>query len=157
MTKTHWKKLTNPDYLGAYAFDPGEEKTVTIRDVDREMVTGAGGKKEDCTVIHLYDEKPMIANATNQRAIQKLIGSPYIEDWIGKSIILKTMRVQAFGETTDAVRVKPQLPVLPTCEKCGKQLTPFGEHGPFLLAKVAREKFGKTLCVECAKSEKQPG
>ena len=21
---THWKKLTNPDYLGAYAFDPDE-------------------------------------------------------------------------------------------------------------------------------------
>lgn len=26
MEKTHWKKYTNPDYLGAYAFQPGEEK-----------------------------------------------------------------------------------------------------------------------------------
>lgn len=148
---THWKKLTNPDYLGAYAFEPGEEKTVTIRDVGQETVTGAGGKQEDCTVIHLYDEKPLIANATNARAIQRLLGTPYIEEWAGKSIILKTMTVQAFGETTDAVRVKPQLPQVPICEKCGKQLEPYGEHGPFVLAKAAKNKFGQVLCVECAK------
>lgn len=24
---THWKKLTNPDYLGAYALQPGEDLT----------------------------------------------------------------------------------------------------------------------------------
>ena len=37
---THWKKLTNPDYLGAYAFDKGEEKTATIARVGREIVMG---------------------------------------------------------------------------------------------------------------------
>ena len=149
---THWKKLTNPDYLGAYAFEPGEEKTVTIRDVVRENVTGSGGKQEECLVIHLYDEKPLIANKTNAKSIEKLLGSPYIEDWEGKSIILRTMTVQAFGDTTDAVRVKPQLPQIPKCEKCGKQLEPFGEHGPMVLAKASKGKFGNVLCVECAKN-----
>lgn len=149
---THWKKLTNPEYLGAYAFEPGEEKNVTIRDVAREIVVGAGGKQEECTVIHLYDEKPMIANVTNAKAIQKLLGTPYIEEWSGKSITLKTMKVQAFGETTDAIRVKPQLPTLPQCEKCGKALESYGDHGPYMLARASKEKFGKTLCVECAKN-----
>ena len=29
----HWKKLTNPNYLGSYAFEPGEEKPLTIREI----------------------------------------------------------------------------------------------------------------------------
>ena len=41
--KTHWKKLNNPDYLGSYAFQPGEEKTVTIKEVKREMVFNPSG------------------------------------------------------------------------------------------------------------------
>lgn len=151
---THWKKLANPEYLGAYAFEPGEEKIVTIRSVGRESVTGSGGKKEDCTVIRLYDEKPMIVNTTNAKAIQKLLDTPYIEEWAGKSIILKTMKVQAFGETTDAVRVKPQLPKVPVCEKCGKTLEPYEEHGPFFLAKATQEKLGSVLCMECAVNAK---
>jgi len=28
MSLTHWKKLTNPDYLGAYDFAIGEERIV---------------------------------------------------------------------------------------------------------------------------------
>ena len=32
-SKTHWKKLTNPDYLGAYALEDGEDMIVTIKNV----------------------------------------------------------------------------------------------------------------------------
>ena len=42
---THWKKLTNPDYLGAYAFDPGEIKIVTISNVGMEVVQNQTGNK----------------------------------------------------------------------------------------------------------------
>ena len=38
---THWKRLNNPDYLGAYAFEPGEEKTGTIDFVKNESVMNA--------------------------------------------------------------------------------------------------------------------
>ena len=66
MTYTHWKKLENPDYIGAYAFQPNEEKVVTIKTVKREMITGADGKREECTVVHFVEnEKPLILNATN--------------------------------------------------------------------------------------------
>ena len=87
--KTHWKKLTNPDYIGAYAFQPGEEKTVTISTVGVETVLGAEGRKEDCTVVRFEgDVKPLILNATNSKTIQKVLQSPYIEDWAGRSIQL---------------------------------------------------------------------
>ena len=46
---THWKKLTNPDYLGAYSIEDGKDLILTIAYVRQEKVIGTDGKKEDCT------------------------------------------------------------------------------------------------------------
>ena len=106
--KTHWKQLVNPDYIGAYALAPNEEKTLTIKSVTREKVTGAGGKKQECTVIYFTENvKPMICNRTNAKTITKVCGTPYIEEWSGKKIVLYVEAVDAFGETVEALRVKP--------------------------------------------------
>lgn len=106
---THWKKLTNPDYLGSYDFAQGEERIVTIKDVKREMVSGPDGKKEECTVIHFEENyKPMILNATNSKAITKLAETPYIEQWVGKSFKLVVVKIKAFGEFVDALRIKSE-------------------------------------------------
>ncbi len=105
---THWKKLTNPNYLGAYAFDQGEEKTVTIDTVTEETVTGTDGRESGCMVLHFRESnvKPMILNRTNAKTIEKIAGTPYIEDWAGLPIILCVRTVSAFGGEVDAVRVK---------------------------------------------------
>lgn len=109
--KTHWRKFHNPDYIGAYAFQPGERKLVTIEKAGLEKVTGQGGKKEDCLVVHFKEnEKPLICNVTNSKAIEKVSGSGYIQDWVGHAIELYTTEVQAFGDTVEAVRVKPTPP-----------------------------------------------
>lgn len=106
---THWKKLTNPDYLGAYDFEQGEERIVTIKDVKRQLVNGADGKKEDCTVVFFEENyKPMIMNVTNQKQITKLADTPYIEQWVGKSFKLVVVKIKAFGEFVDALRVKSE-------------------------------------------------
>ena len=82
MSKTHWKKLNNPDYLGAYALEPGQELVATIKVVRKEMVTGPDGKKEECTVVHFAEKeiKPLILNTTNAKTIQKIYKTPYIEE-----------------------------------------------------------------------------
>jgi len=108
--QTHWKKLTNPLYIGAYDFAPGEERTLTIKSVKREMVVGPDGKKEECTVIDFAEGKPMICNTTNAKAITKAHGTPYIEEWAGKSITIYVAKVKAFGDTVDALRVRPVAP-----------------------------------------------
>ena len=113
MSQTHWKQLTNPDYLGAYSLLPGQELTVEIVRVERKQVTGADGKKEDCTVAYLKDSKPMILNATNCRTLSKIYGTPYIEEWAGKSVIIHSEKVKAFGDVVDALRIKPTKPILP--------------------------------------------
>ena len=157
--KTHWKKLTNPNYLGAYAFQPGEEKTVTIKEVKRENVQNQKGT-EECTVAYFEEDiKPLILNKTNAGMIAKVWGSPFIEDWTGCRIILKVKKVNAFGEITDAVRVSPDRPAEETiiCETCGKPITPAMGHTAEEIAKMALTKYGKTICIACAKKEAKHG
>lgn len=105
-SKTHWKRLINPDYIGAYALNPDEDLTVTIDYVQREQVTGADGKKEECTVAHLKGHKPLILNSTNSKSIHKLYG-PYIEDWAGKQITLYASTTKAFGDIVECLRIRP--------------------------------------------------
>jgi len=108
--KTHWKKFHNPDYIGAYAFQPNERKIVTIKTVSQESVKSERGA-EDCLVVSFSEnEKPLICNVTNSKSIQKVAKSPYIEDWKGVKIELFVAEVKAFGDVVEAVRVKPTAP-----------------------------------------------
>jgi hypothetical protein len=109
--KTHWKKLENPDYIGAYSLDQGKDLTVVIEKVVREMITGTGGKKEECSVAYLKNQKPMILNRTNQKTIAKVLNTPYIEEWQGKSITIYIAHIKAFGEdNVECLRVRPKAP-----------------------------------------------
>jgi hypothetical protein len=105
MSKTHFKKLMNPNYLGSWDVPEGQEIEVVILRVEKELVTGAGGEKEECVVATLKEHKPFILNATNCKAIKKIFDSPYIEDWQNKSVRVRVEKVKAFGEIHDALRV----------------------------------------------------
>lgn len=111
-TLTHFKKLQNPDYIGAYALEPGKDLILTIKSCGLEMITGNGGKKEEAMVIHFKEAgtKPMICNVTNAKMIAKVHSTPYIEQWSGKRIQLYASRVSAFGETVDALRIRDFVP-----------------------------------------------
>lgn len=113
---THWKKLTNPDYIGAYELMQGEKTIdldVTIGTIKRQEVVGADGKKSECTVAQLVGHKPFIINATNAKMITKLLDSPYIEQWAGKTITLYVAKVRIAGDWIEALRVRPKLPAPP--------------------------------------------
>lgn len=115
-SKTHYKKLMNPDYLGAYALDPGQELILTIKSVVREQVTGPDGKKEECVVARFHEAvKPMVLNSTNCKTIAKSIaGTPYIEDWANRRIQIYVDKVKAFGDVVEALRIRPKEPQLPS-------------------------------------------
>jgi len=108
--KTHWKKTMNPNYLGAYALEPNQDLIVEITEVKTESVMNADGRNEECLVAHLKDQKPLIVNKTNAKAIAKVCGSNYIEDWKGKQIALYISNVKAFGELVEAIRVRTVAP-----------------------------------------------
>ena len=150
---THWKKLTNPDYLGAYALEDGQDITLTIRSVGEEVVTGTDGKKENCVVAHFVEKvKPMILNATNMKMLTKLYKSPYIEDWVGKKFIVGATKIKAFGEIVEALRIRDKLPQEKAihCEECSGKLKPFGKMSVDELASYTKKKYGKVLCSDCA-------
>lgn len=153
---THWKKLTNPDYLGAYALEPGKDLVVTIKSVANEIVTGTDGKKETCTVMRFAENgiKPMVLNATNSKTITKLFKTPYIEQWAGRKIQIYVEKgVKAFGDVVDALRIRPFLPVEQElkCADCGKTIEGFGTTAASVVAKHTLAKYGKMLCSACAK------
>jgi len=114
MKKTHWKKLDNPNYLGAYSLLDGETKelTVTIEKVVVEKVKSQRGE-EDCKVAYIKGQKPMILNVTNCRIIEDIYGTPYIQDWIGKQVTLYVAKIKVHGDDMEALRIKKEAPKLP--------------------------------------------
>lgn len=159
MTKTHWKKLHNPDYLGSYALEPGQELIATIKTVKNELVTNTDGKKEECVVVHFVEDiKPMILNSTNSKTIQKLYKTPYIEEWQGRKIQLFIDKVRAFGEVVEALRIRPTIPKQTetakdepiVCADCKKVIAAFGNMTAQQMAKYTYDKYGKSVCSDCA-------
>ena len=109
--KTHWKKMVNTNYIGAHDLQPDQELTVTIESISHENVTNQDGQEEQCVVMRIKGaKKPMILNKTNMKIITKLFGTPYIEDWSGRKVIIYAAKVRAFGEMIEALRIKNQLP-----------------------------------------------
>lgn len=156
---THWKKNFNPNYLGAYAFDPGEEKTVVIQRIAMEDVLSEGGKKERKQVIHFEnDVKPLITNKTNAKMIERVLDTPFVEQWIGKSIVLGVEKASFGREKVDAVRVKnkrPQRDQALLCDDCGAAIVGNEKLSSGQLVAATQRAFRLNLCAPCAKSRKE--
>lgn len=155
----------NPNYLGSWDLDelPNHEVILTIdKIIDEEVVTN--GQKENCTVCHWTDKnfKPMILNVTNKKRICKLYKTKDTEKLKGKSVIITTEKVKAFGDVHDALRIKPRIPQVkntpaPKCESCGKDIGASGSMTPEQVAAYTKKKYGKCLCGECATAIAQQG
>ena len=156
MSKTPWKKIvSDPDFLGEADFGEGEEKVVTIaRVVSGVKVQTVDGKQEKAAVYFSENIKPMILNVARSKAISKVSGSKFIEDWPGTVIQLYIDdNVKAFGDIVSAVRVRPTRPVIRNpvkCSDCGNDiLGAMGKTAEFMAA-YTKKKFGVPLCSECA-------
>jgi len=107
---THWKQNFDYKFTGAYELQPNEEKIVTIQKTCKEEVNSTDGTKKMCLVAYFTDSpKPMVLNKTNCKTIEKMY-SPFVENWVGKKITVFSAKVKAFGETVDALRIRPTAP-----------------------------------------------
>jgi len=162
MSKTSWKKLINPDYLGAYSLEDNNgnyiEMTLTIASVSGEEVKGPEGK-EQCMVVRFAEKvKPMVLNATNAKTITKLYKSKYVEDWVNCRITLCVKNVPAFGDHVDALRVKERIPEMAkqvntvlNCADCKKPIEAIDDkRDAKYMAQYTQKHYGKPLCSECA-------
>lgn len=162
MSQTHWKRLYNPDYLGAYSLEPGKDMILTIKSVRNEMVQNPDGKKEECMVMTFIEpQKPMIVNATNAKTIEKLYKTPYIEEWAGKKIQLFVDKIKAFGEVVEALRIRPKIPsntvIATKCTDCGSAINGAEGRTAEQIAKYTYTKYGRSLCPVCATKANEAG
>ena len=158
MEKTHYKKLRNTNFLGSWDLPQGKDLVTTITKVEnQEVFNPSDNSKEEVVVIELQGIKPLIANATNCKNIAKACKSDYIEDWVGKTIALYSTKVKAFGDVVDAVRVRPNAPVirLCKCEQCGADIQPFKNMTSEDMANYTRKNYAKALCAKCATEAKK--
>lgn len=159
--KTHWKKIvSDPNYLGEADFQVGEEKILTIKGVNQaETIMTAEGKSQKAVLHFMEQVKPMILNVTNSKAIQKVVGSPYFEDWPGTVIqVYIDPNVRAFGETVAAVRVRPRKPVQKQavkCADCGGDIIGAAGKGADYIVQGTKKTYGVALCWACACKRKE--
>jgi hypothetical protein len=157
---TPWKKLMNKNYLGSWDLEDGKDTILTIKHAYTDDVMNPQSGTEKCLLIDFEEPnfKPMILNNTNCKAIEKATDSKYIEDWAGKRIALFVVSISAFGEVTDAIRVRPTAPrepkVIP-CEECGKPITASNGMDAETVSAYTFKKYGRHLCAECAQKEKE--
>lgn len=157
MAKTHWKNLANYDYLGAYSLDGKTNNLVlTIDNVTTEKVKSQNGKEEICIVAYFKEKekdgvtvKPMIFNKTNCTIISNLYNTGFIEDWVGKKVIIYATETKLAREFVPCLRIKNEIPQDPEyfCEVCGQlvdEKTALGiksKYGAVLCSKECLEKF----------------
>lgn len=163
MSKTHFKALMRPEYLGAYSLEDGKDIVLTIDFIRIETVTGSDGKKEELPVCHWKeDQKGMILNSTNMKMIAKVLGSNYVEDWSGRQIQIGIEKVKAFGDLVEALRVRrcaPKQKQAATasseliCEICGKPIVAAYGMSAIKVAENTKAKYSKTICADCAVKE----
>ena len=158
MSETHFKRLINPEYLGAYSLEPGQDMILTIKSVGKEMITGTGGKQEECIVCRwVEDQKPMILNVTNCKTISKMLKTPYVEKWAGHKVQIYATTTKFAGDTVECLRIRKDPPEdkrVP-CEECGQFITPAFQMNVSQMAAYTKKKYGKALCAECAQAKKE--
>lgn len=163
MSQTHWKKLGDPNFLGGYDFEDGEQKTLTIKSVENTEAFNPGDKKKETVRTCFFKEniKPMILNATNAKTLENLYKSGYVENWVGRKFIVHfDKNVKAGREVVGGLRILPFLPQSKSnepakCFDCHKEIEPAGNMSAAQMAEYTQKRFGKPLCAECATKLKQ--
>ena len=111
---THWRNWHETEFLGAFDLDDRgvSEITVLITSAQSKVVKDTNGRDETILSCNFEGiDKPMILNATNCKAIEKVSGSPYIEGWAGTNVTLYVQKgIKAFGKVVDGLRIKTTKP-----------------------------------------------
>ncbi len=164
-----FRKYTGKKFLGAWDVPDGADLILTIDHVELEEVQNEKGK-EDKPVLFFREKnaKPMVCNPTNAGRIANVYKDQRtgklcwdMEKWSGKRVSIYTENVTAFGKTSEALRIREYIPrdPKPFCEDCGEEIADEVINGKMFRAKAiaerSRSKYGRVLCMDCARAEKE--
>lgn len=110
--QTHYRKVFDSPYLSSA--DIVDPVTLTIARVVQEI--DKTKKTKDIFNTAYFQEKeirpgeklkPMILNATNSKMMDKLTGSPFIEDWAGRKVVVFVDGNVKFGkDLVEGLRIR---------------------------------------------------
>lgn len=109
----HWKSMMERKVFDSADLN-GRELVVQIESVKGGEVEGRlGGKfgktKKPVAKLAGFD-RTWALNSTNCKAIEKVLGSPHVEKWAGKWLVLYPANVECPEGIVEAIRVRPRLP-----------------------------------------------
>lgn len=170
-----WQKARNPNYLGSWDLIVGAdedgvvtygEKTLTVAKVVQEDVTDMDaikqGKVTTKKMYVMYFQEPVLPLIIHAKCVLQSIAKAthtiLMNKWVGKRLTLYVEKgVRAFGTYTDAIRVKPTAPSMPTikCPVCGKTVVPITGMTAEQTLAYTEKQLGIRACVECGKKHKE--
>jgi hypothetical protein len=107
-----FRSMYDSNYL--YAFDlKGKDVTVTIKEVKAAKVRNADKKEQRKPIVFFkesHDARGLVLCKTNGKTIASLYGND-TDGWVGKRVTLFATMVDAFGQTVEAIRIRPGAPV----------------------------------------------
>lgn len=114
--QTHYRKVFKSDHLGCADLEDfiesGSNLIFTISHVNQERGAKVAGKKIDANIAYFVEKiKPLVLNAGNSKAVSKLAGSVFVENWKNLPIQLYIdSSVMMKGQITGGVRVSYNAP-----------------------------------------------
>lgn len=153
-----FRKYMDKSFLGAWDLPDGEDLVLTIDHVEKNDVQNEKGKDKKMA-LHFKENgyKPMICNTTNANNITKAYGSPKVETWENKKVAIYKATIQAFGSTTECLRIRDYPPKSDElyCEDCGELIKDHDKFKAKAIANNALTKYGRYLCFDCAMAAKE--
>lgn len=111
----HVKNLFPGKYLGAHHLN-GRDAALTIERLAHEVIKTERGEEKRWVAYFVEvkakdgeERKRLVLNRTNAETIAAMHGSE-TDNWIGKRITVYPDRVNAFGKTVDAIRIRATPP-----------------------------------------------
>ena len=109
---SHWREIVPSPYLGSWDLDKQNDTVVKIKKAPyRKKINELQGAEK--IVIELEGMKPMLANSTNMKNIEKALGTADHTQWAGMEVKLYVGRARSVqdGDEVDAIRVRREKPV----------------------------------------------
>lgn len=154
------RTLYEKDFLGQWDCTD-RDMILTIKGVLQEEVPQPKTNKKTKKVCMTFAEtdKKMVLNATNRDIIAKLLKTWDYTKWPGTQIQLYTDPKVRFGtEEVGGLRVRAFLPAAQEqvfCGDCGQEIKAANNMTPAQIAAYTQKKYGRVLCPDCAKKEKE--
>lgn len=155
------------EYMGAEDIESGTEPILTIKALYNANITLARGKERHDVIVFAEESvpgsinqvRPLVVNSTNRKTLRKIYRAVTAETLVGKKIQLylePNVRDPSTGDKVDGIRIRPKVPVAAKvepifCEECGQEIKASGRFSAADIAKIAQNRYGKNLCVDCGK------